>query len=126
MSAGASMSERRAWGSAPAEIHRIVVEEYERTGAVPPAQTLADMSNMHPTLVRRVLKQLVNEGQLAQPHGERAAYVPLYRPDGTQVRPVLVEVKAGKMETPTPIQADKSVTDLLREALKKAEELEGQ
>lgn len=118
--------DRRAWGSLPGEVHRILVEEYERTGVSPPASMIAEKMGSDPPSISRILKQLMAEGLIAQPHGPRSGYIPLCRPDGTQVRPVLVEVKAGKAETPDPIQADKSVTELLREALKKAEKLEGQ
>lgn len=85
-------NERRAWGSVPAELHRIAVDEYERTGLIPSAQSLADLAQMHPTLVRRTLKQLCDAGLLAQPQGERSGYIPLRRPDGARVKPVLVVV----------------------------------
>lgn len=119
------MDDRRAWGSVPAELHRIVVEQYERTGAVPAAVVLGELANMHPVLVRRTLKQLCDEGVLAQPHGERSPYVPLYRPDGARVKPVLVVIGEDGQEVPREAGEEKSAVELLREALRKMEGQDG-
>ena len=113
--------ERRAWGSVPAELHRVVVEEYERTGLVPPANTLAELAHMHPTLVRRTLKQLCDDGFLAQPHGDRSGYIPLRRPDGTRVRPALLPVEEGEVRA----EAPQTASEILEEALRKVRALEG-
>jgi DNA-binding transcriptional regulator YhcF (GntR family) len=118
----ADEGERRAWGSVPAELHRVVVEEYERTGLVPPANTLAELAGMHPTLVRRTLKQLCDEGFLAQPHGDRSGYIPLRRPDGTRVRPALLPVEEdGEVRAEGP----QTASEILEEALRKVRALEG-
>lgn len=127
MSVGLVMSdERRAWGSVPMELHRIVLEEYERTGAVPSAGILAELAEMNPTLVRRTLKQLCEEGLLVQPHGERSPYVPLYRPDGARVKPKLVVVDSeGEEQVSDTTGVDLkqvSTEELLAEALRRAQE----
>jgi len=36
-----------------------------------------------PAAVRRAMRQLVDEGALSQPYGERGPYLPQRRPDGT-------------------------------------------
>ncbi len=92
------------------------MEEYERTGAPPPANTIADKLGVDPPTVSKALKQLLLEGVLSQPYGPRSPYIPVQRPDGTKVRPVLVEI--GK----EPESVERGVVDLLREALRKAEE----
>lgn len=46
---------------------------------------------MAATLVTRVLRQLVEDGALVQPYGDRGPYVPLKRPDGTPVKLALVD-----------------------------------
>ncbi len=75
----------------PATIHQAILGEYERTGAVPPSAVLAEMTDLDQGLVRRALRALLNQGVLAQPHGERAPYVPLRRLDGSPVKPTLLD-----------------------------------
>lgn len=114
--------DRRKRGSVPAEVHEILWDEYSRTGSPPPANYIADVTGIGVTAVRRALRALHEEGILAQPHGERAPYIPLYRPDGTRVRPVLVAVddEGGDVK----VQEPKSTAELLEEALRRVRELE--
>ena len=84
--------DRRAYGSVPLEIHRFVVNEYEHTGSIPPVPVITERTGVDPGSVRRALKQLCDEGVLAQPHGDRAPYIPVRRSDGTRVKPVLLTV----------------------------------
>lgn len=118
------MSDRRPKGSIPTEVHRVGVQEYERTGSFPPATVISELTGIDRVAVTRALKGLCEEGILAQPHGGRAPYVPLYRPDGTRVRPVLVAVEGGDEELPIAL-APRSAVDLLREALERLENGEG-
>ncbi len=112
---------RRDWGSVPSEIHKIAVDEYDKTGAIPPAGVLSELTGIGRVAVTRALKQLMAEGLIAQPHGERAPYVPLFRPDGTRVRPVLVEVGKEAVVQEEP----KSTAELLEEVARRVRELEG-
>ncbi len=113
-------SDRRARGSVPTEVHRVLVEELDSTGSIPPAHVIADITGIGVTAVRRALRSLHDDGLLAQPHGPRAPYIPLFRPDGTRVRPVLVEV--GK--EPSAQEEPKSTAELLEELSKRLLELE--
>jgi hypothetical protein len=91
--------QRRPKGSVALEVHEIALSEYERTGSVPPAHVLAELTGIDRVSITRALKQLCDEGQLGQPHGDRAPYIPLRRPDGTRVKPVLMVVDEGQTET---------------------------
>ncbi len=111
--------ERRPRGSVPLEVHKTLVDEFQRTGSPPPANVISDITGIDPVVVRRALKQLCDDGVLVQPHGHRAPYIPLFRPDGTRVRPVLVEV--GK--EPTVLREEpKSTAEMLKELLRRVEE----
>lgn len=117
---------RRDWGSVPNEIHRVAVEEYRRTGAIPPAGVLADLTGIGRVAVTRALKQLVADGMLAQPHGERAPYIPLYHPDGTRVRPALIVVSeengAMVQEQAAPDLSQVSAEELAAELVRRSKE----
>lgn len=84
--------ERKPWGSLPGEVHEALVTGYEQTGVSPPVNVLAEMVGSDSTSVGRALKSLIHQGLIAQPHGPRSGYIPLYRPDGTRVKPKLVVV----------------------------------
>jgi DNA-binding Lrp family transcriptional regulator len=118
MSCATVADERRAWGSLPKEVHEALVRGYEKTGVSPPAQVIAEDIGSSPSTVSRVLKGLCADGLIAQPYGGRSGYIPLYRPDGTRVKPVLV---ATGEEVPRGSSEEKSAVELLREALRKME-----
>lgn len=77
------MQKRRPRGSIPVEIHQIILSEYKRTGAVPPAIYLAKVTGINPVLVRRALRTLVDSGVVIQPYGEKTSYVPALELDGS-------------------------------------------
>lgn len=129
MSMGLALSrddnERRAYGSVPAEIHQLIVDEYEKTGVVPTSTTLSELTGISQGTVAQTMKRLCDEGLLAQPYGPRTPYVPLYRPDGARVKPVLVVIGEDGKEVPREAGEEKSAVELLREALRKMEAQEG-
>lgn len=79
-----------------------VVDLLGREGAPPPAQNISQQTGLHTDYVRRVLRQLTEDGALTQPYGERGPYVPLRRPDGTPVRVLLVDAEGQPHTTPPP------------------------
>lgn len=67
---------RRAWGSVPEEVLAAAEDFWRRHGAIPPPTFLAEATGIHPSVVRRALRRLVDEGSLAQPFGAGGAYIP--------------------------------------------------
>lgn len=76
---------KRPKGSIPVELHAAIIEEFEKTGAVPPGSVLAEITGIGPDLVRRAMRGLVERGVLHQPYGKGSPYVPLQYPDGNSV-----------------------------------------
>ncbi len=113
---------RRPRGSVPGEVHQALIDEFERTGCPPPINIIAEVTGIDPVVVGRALKSLCDEGLVIQPYGSRAPYVPLVRPDGTRVRPVLVVVDEGghQEEKPKP----QTAAEIMEEALRRVRELE--
>lgn len=116
--------DRRAWGSLAGEVHQVIVDGYEETGVSPPAQVIAERVDAAPAAISRALKSLLADGLIAQPYGARSGYIPLYRPDGTQVRPMLVEVKDGIVKKPESTPPTRSITELLQEVLQRVESID--
>lgn len=85
------MSTRRPKGSVNPNVLDCLADELIAHGSAPPAATIAELLEMTPQMVTRALRQLLDEGAVIQPYGERGPYVPLHRSDGTPVRLVLVE-----------------------------------
>lgn len=109
--------ERRRRGSVPIQVHQTLYEEYNRTGSPPPAHVLSELTGIDVGSVRRALRTLQEEGLVAQPHGDRAPYIPLYRPDGVRMRHLLVPAESGE-------QPARDASALLEEALHKVRALE--
>lgn len=87
------MSSRRPKGSLPTNVLDALVDDFERLGVPPTAAIIGERLGIGGSVVSRVLRQLVDEGALAQPHGERGPYVPLRRSDGTPVAVRLIDVE---------------------------------
>jgi hypothetical protein len=103
MTAGALVAdERRARGSVPELVHQVLVDEFERTGSPPPPRVISELTGISSVYLTQILKLLCDRGDIIQPHGDRAPYIPLRRPDGTRVKPVLIVVSEGSQVVEAP------------------------